>query len=501
MAVLNSDVLSRAWLSGSNMFQQRIPNPAINSYANVVAHLFAPMNQDLFNEFSGLLNGLNATYVDIKRWTHGLRVLKKPASDWGNSERHVAIKFLQAHAGKWDDETLLKVERPEFVEWFYSVGEPRRYEFSWSKQELARAFAQDGYGYDDLLSGTITQMLNSAEYDEMQIMLQMFAEADKRMGGLYRYNLSAAPTNKATAEELMIGVRATANRMEIAPTMLYNHIEVPVVEDASTLVFWCTPEVDAVVDVSLLATVFNLDKADVKYRKIVIPEFPIPNVYAALTSEDFIYYRDFMTGLEPPFYNPGNRTLKYYYWANGMIGFNPAANCVLFSTDANTTIPTITVAPTGLEFEEATTTAAIGGEKQLKLNLTGTVTGDASGTIAVEPDAALFSVAGATAEGKAVSLNTRTYVDSYGVLHVQKSELAAGDVLTVTAKSVYINPSGATTSYTATCAVTLTPQDSPDNKMDLDAKPFIQYTDDPDAVQQPVTPEPEPEPNLGDGNS
>ena len=134
MAVLNSTILERAWLNGSNDFQQRIPNPAINAYDNVVSHLFAPMNNDLFNEFSGLLNGLNATYVDIKRFENPLRSLKKDASTWGNSERHVAVKFLQAHAGRFDDETLLKVERPEFVEWFYSVAEPRRYEFSWSRQ-------------------------------------------------------------------------------------------------------------------------------------------------------------------------------------------------------------------------------------------------------------------------------------------------------------------------------------------------------------------------------
>ena len=178
-------------LSGSNMFQQRIPNPSIASYAEVVNSLFAPMNNDLFNEFSGLLNGLIGTYVESKLFENPLAVLKKPASSWGNSERHVAIKYLQAHAGRFDDETLLKVERPEFVEWFYSVTEPRRYEFSWSRQELARAFAADGYGYDDLLSGTITQMLSSANYDEMQIMLQMFAEADERTGGLYRYQLSA----------------------------------------------------------------------------------------------------------------------------------------------------------------------------------------------------------------------------------------------------------------------------------------------------------------------
>lgn len=480
MSVLNSTVLSRAWLSASNDFQQRIPNPSINAYANVVENLFAPMNNDLFNEFSGLLNGLNATYIDIKRFENPLRFIKKPSTSWGNSERHVAVKYLQAHAGKFDDETLLKVEKPEFVEWFYSVNEPRRYEFSWSKQELARAFAQDGTGYDDLLSATITQMLSSADYDEMNIMIQCFAEADRRMGGLYRYNLSAAPEDEATGKELLRGIRTVAGRMKF-PTMLYNHIPVPVHENGDSLILWTTPEVQAALDVETLASVFQLDKAEIQYRVVTIPEFPIPNVYAALTSEDFIYYRDFMTGLEPPFYNPGNRTMKYYYWANALIGVNPAANCVLFTTDENTVIPTITMSITGATLEpvDGVDTVEIGSIKPLKFALTGSVANGTGSPIAVEPDSATFTVSATNADAdEAVSLNTRTYVDAYGVLHVQKTGLTAGDIITVTAKSTYVNPSGATTDYTATATLTVTAATVAGAKECAVAQnPFIEYTD------------------------
>lgn len=481
MAVLNSTILERAWLNGSNDFQQRIPNPAINAYANVVAHLFAPMNNDLFNEFSGLLNGLNATYVDIRRFENPLRELKKPATQWGNSERHVAVKFLQAHAGKWDDETLLKVERPEFVEWFYSVAEPRRYEFSWSRQEMVRAFAADGYGYEDLLQATITQMLSSADYDEMNIMIQMFAEADRRMNGLYRYQISAAPTDEATGKELLTGIRAIAGRMQF-PTTLYNHIPVPVHESADTLILWITPEVRANLDVNTLASVFNLDRAEIQYRVITIPEFPIPNVYAALTSEDFIYYRDFMTGLEPPFYNPGNRTMKYYYWANALIGVNPAANCVLFTTEKNTMIPTVTMTINGATLNPADGNAnvEIGGEKKLKFVLTGEVTGGNSSSIVVEPDSALFEVSATDAAVEnGVTLNSRTYVDSYGVLHVQKTGLTASDLITVKAKSTYVNPSGATTEYEASTTLSVTdatPNGAKECAVSLN--PYIEYTDE-----------------------
>ena len=456
MSVLNSTVLERAWLSASNDFQQRIPNPSITAYANVVNNIFAPMNNDLFNEFCGLLNGLNATYVEQKRFDNPLRSLKKPAQSWGNSERHVAVKYLAAHAGHFDDETLLKVEKPEFVEWFYSVGEPRRYEFSWSRQEIARAFAEDGYGYDDLLSATIAQMLSSANYDEMNIMIQMFAEADNRMNGLYRYNLSAAPTTESTGKELLTGIRAVAGRMQF-PTRLYNHIDVPVFESPDTLILWTTPEVLANLDVQTLSSVFQLDRANIQYRIVTIPEFPIPNVYAALTSEDFIYYRDFMTGLEPPFYNPGNRTMKYYYWANALIGVNPAANCCLFTTEAATTIPTITMTPSGIEFSPDAGNIEIGGTLDTHIFLRGSLSASAGGTgvIGIEPDAATYVLSAVDSSNNAIDLKNTTYVDNYGILHCQKTGIAAGAVITITATASYVNPSGSTSTYTDTFTATV----------------------------------------------
>lgn len=450
MSVLNSTILERAWLSASNDFQQRIPNPSISGYANAVENLFAPLNNDLFNEFCGLLNGLNATYVDIKRFENPLRSLMKPAQSWGNSERHVAVKYLAAHSGLSTDETLLKVEKPEFVEWFYSVNEPRRYEFSWSRQEIARAFAADGYGYDDLLNATITQMLSSADYDRMNIMLQMFAEADKRMGGLYRYNLSAAPTTESTGKELLTGIRAIAGRMQF-PTMLYNHIPVPVHESPDTLILWITPEVRANLDVQTLSAVFQLDFANIQYRVITIPEFPIPNVYAALTSEDFIYCRDFMSGMEPPFYNPGNRTMKYYYWQNELLGVNPAANCVLFSTDANTAIPTITMTPSALEFSPDTGNIEAGGTLDLHVFLRGTLAnsdGGSTGVIGIEPDAATYEIVAVDSNNDPISLNSRTHVDNFGILHLQKTGVETGSTITITATATYINPSGSTSTYT-----------------------------------------------------
>lgn len=483
MAVLNSTILERAWLSGTNDYQQRIPNPSISSYAEHVAAIFEPMNNDLFNQFTGMLNGLIGTTVESDLFENPLAVLKKPAVRFGNSERAVAFKYLQAHSYAPDTETLLHVEKPEIVEWFYSVGTPRRYEFSWSRYELERAFASDGYGFDDMLTGMISQMYSSANYDEMNIMLQMFAEANQRFSALYNYNLSAAPTTESTAKELLTAIRAVAGRMKF-PTTLYNHIDVPVHENGDGLVLFITPEAMANLDVQALAYVFQLDKADIQYRIIEVPEFPIANVVAALCSEDFIYVRDIRNGIEPPFYNPENMTYKYYYHVAQLIGVNPAANCVLFSTNAGTNISTVTMSLTGAEFSPDSGTVEIGGELPLKFVLTGSVSGGA-GKIAVEPDSATYEVSAARS-GSDIPLNSRTYVDSYGILHVQKTGLEADDVITVTGTATYTNPSGSTTTYTDTFAATVAAAATKGAKEDLvDVAPQLIYTAEKDAIIEP----------------
>lgn len=43
-----------------------------------------------------------------------------------------------------------------------------------------------------------------------------------------------------------------------------------------------TPEIDAELDVEVLATAFNMDKVDINVRKIIIDKFDDPNIKLAL---------------------------------------------------------------------------------------------------------------------------------------------------------------------------------------------------------------------------
>lgn len=478
MAIKNSTILQKAWIEGSGDFQQRIPDPSISGYAATVNALFDPMNGQFMNEFANLLVGLMGTYVEGKLFENPLRELKKPAAEFGNTERHVAVQYMRSHAYDINDETLLKLEKPEFQEWFYSVNQHRRYEFSWSRYELNRVFTQgDGYQADNLLATTLDQQRSSDNYDEMQSMIQTFAYAAHNFP-LYHTNISAAPTTKELGQEMLVKIRSDAGQMQF-PSTRYNQLEIPVFESPQTLVLWVTPETDAYLDVMALADLFHVERAEVNFRKIVIPEFPIPNVYAALTSEDFVYARDVWYGIEPPFYNSANRTYKYYLFHDQMIGMNPAANCVLYSTDAATVYPSVKVDVTGIQFENDAVNCPIGGIVKLNVKATGTVEGS-DGEITLQPNAARYELSSSKA------LNTRTFIADDGTLHVQKTGLEAGDTITVTAISAYINPSGKTDEHKATCTVTLTEREEVPAKGDfVDENPNLVYTENPDTSYTP----------------
>ena len=142
---------------------------------------------------------------------------------------------------------------------------------------------------------------------------------------------------------------------------------------------------------------------------------------------------------------------------------------VLFTTEAGTTAQVVKQTVTGMTI---TGPDAIeqGGTAQLAVNLIGTIAPDVP-EIDVEPDAALYTVTATVATGSGDEAKTEAvelsewdnYVDAWGVLHIG-DDVPVGAAVTVTAKSVYVNPSAATTKYTAAHTLTVTAATSDEGK-------------------------------------
>ena len=452
MAVNNSTILAKAWLAGTNDFQQRIPDPTIAGIKATMDALFQPMNGQFFNQFMDILvNRIGFTYVRQQAYKNPLAVFKGTKISYGSTIQEIAPKWIKAHSYDDQNETLLKLHRPEAQVWYHSQNRRDQYPISVNIDELRTAFT-DEQGLNKLVASIMTTPQNADEYDEYRIMLQLIAEYESRWG-FYKHHLTSMPTDETSGKELLTALQTYGGKLQF-PSSLYSGTEIPVFAKPDELVLITTPEAQAGLNVNTLAGLFNVDLAQVKYRVVLVDEFPIKGAVALLTTEDFFVCSDTLYSTTS-FWNPQTLTTNYYLNHWGIYSVSPFVPAILFTTEEESTVtPTITQTVSGITLEAEKDAMKVGESQQLTVKLTGTISPETP-DVFVAPNAATFTVVAKDAEGEPVDLNARTRVDQYGVLHLQKTGLKAGDVLTVTATSAYTNPSGKTVGYAADKEITI----------------------------------------------
>lgn len=451
MAVNNSTILAKAWLAGTNDFQQRIPDPTVSGIKATMDALFQPMNAMYYNQFMDILvNRIGFTYVRQQEYKNPLAVFKGTKLSYGSTIQEIAPRWIKAHSYDDEAETLLKLHRPEAQAWYHSQNRRDQYAISVNVDELRTAFT-DETGLNKLVASIMTTPQNSDEYDEFLIMKQLIAEYEHKWG-FYKHHLSAAPTDDQTGKELLTALQTYGGRLQF-PSSVYTGTSIPVFAKPEELVLLVTPETQASLNVNTLSALFNVDLAQVRYRTVIIDEFPIPNAVALLTTEDFFVCSDTLFNTTS-FWNPQTLSTTYFLNHWGVYSVSPFVPAILFTTDAATVTPTITQTVSGITLEAEKETMKPGESQQLTVKLQGTISPETP-DVFVSPDAATFEVVAKDSEDAPIALNSRTRVDQYGVLHVQRTGLKAGDVITITATSAYTNPSGKTTGYTADKEITI----------------------------------------------
>lgn len=475
MALENSVIAEKIWLEAGNDFQQRIPNPTINSLEATWRALFKPGNNAYLNQFMDVLvNRVAYTYVHNLEWQNPLAVFKRAKLNYGTTVQEIALNWVKAHAYKDDIESLLRLHRPEGDVAYHTQNRQDKYPISVVLPELKNAFLDD-YGLNRLVAGIMQAPVNSDNYDEYRIALNLLATYEDAYE-FYKYPLTAVPTDEATGKEFLTAVRTLVGMLQF-PSARYNaaSVSVPVFAKPSELVLLVTPAVAASLSVEVLSSIFHVEMAEVNVRQIIVDEFPIPNVVAMLTTEDFFIMQDTLYE-NTSFWNAETLATNYYLHHWEIISASPFVPAILFTVGGDgTTIPTVKQAVTGIEITGASTAEA-GEDVQLSVNLTGTMTPGTFG-VSVEPDAATFAVSAVTAAvdddtpGSPIDLDPmKTYVDKFAVLHIA-DDMPAGAVVTVTATSAYVNPSAATQKFTATHTVTIA---EPAASAEAPAKPSVQ---------------------------
>jgi hypothetical protein len=453
MAEKNSTIIADVWLNATNDFQQRIPNPTQSSLDATVAALLDPMNNQYFNQFiDNLILRIGSTFVHQNSFKNPLAVFKKDKMMYGNTLQEIIPKWIRAHSYVDDAEDVFKMARPDVASWYHSQNRRDRYDITINEIELKNAFTEE-YGLNKLVSAILQVPMNSDEYDEYLIMKQLIAMYEKNWG-FYKHHLSGVPSDEATGKEFLKAVRTYARKLTF-PNTIYNSGEiedVPIFVKPNELVLLITPEIESSIDVDTLASVFNLDKAELKYRTIVIDEFPLPSdeCVAILTTEDFFQCRDTVYENRSQ-YNPKTLGTNYFLHHWGIYSVSPFVPAIMFTTSAGTVVSQVTQTVTGITAAIDDNTIDAGDTAAITVTLQGTITPTTDG-LTVAPDAATYDVS-ITRDGAGVN-SPATRVDNYGILHTSK-KLQSGDVITVVCTATYTNPSGATETYTDDVTATI----------------------------------------------
>lgn len=459
MATNNSTIMQAVWLAGGNDFQQRISQPSIQGIDATMRDLFQPMNRAYLNQFMDILiNKVAFTIVQGKRWENPLAVFEKRRISYGSTIEEIALKWIKAHSYRddWGDRAdditnLLKINRPDGSVAYHSINRRDTYPISINETELQDAFNSET-GLNELVARIMELPANSDAYDTYRIMLQLLKMYEDNWG-FFKVNLTAAPSDETTGKEFLTKVRGIAGRLAF-PSSIYNALtvqDIPTFAQPSELVLLTTPDVQAVLDVETLASVFQLDKAELKYRTILVDEFPIPGAVALLTTEDFFVVSD-KVYTTTSFFNPQTLTTNYYLHHISVNSVSPFVPAVLFTTAAGTVTPTVTQAVSAITLARkggGTASLLPGATLELIPGITGTLSGDPQGNLAVAPNALVYSIAAkVTNTNTPVELTPWTYVDRFNVLHIAE-DVPLNTTLTITAKTTYSNPSGATPNIAA----------------------------------------------------
>lgn len=457
MATNNATILGAVWLNATNDFQQRIPQPTQQTIASTMEALFDPMNRMYFNQFvDSLVMRIGATKVHNMRWKNRLSGFKSGKMAFGATEQEIATKWVKAHSYKDDVEDVFKMERPDSAAWYHTQNRRDRYDITVNRQELMSAFTQNE-GLANYVSSILSAPYNADEYDEYRIMMQLLAFYDKNFK-FYRHHLSGAPTDEATGKEFLKAVKTYTELLQF-PRTQYNGIRdenLPVFARPEELILMVTPAISASVDVDTLSMLFNISKAEIAPRKIIVDEFPFADddCVALLTTQDFFRCRDTLFEVDS-MYNPKTLGTNYFLHHWGIYSVSPFVPAIMFTTKDVAAGTVVTQTVTGVDVApKATAAAKPGDEVAFTTTLKGSLTNADGTAVKVAPNACTYELSAVDGDGAGVALAATTYVDEYGVLHIGKS-VKTGTVITVKVTSTYVNPSGATTPHTATATVTI----------------------------------------------
>ena len=315
---------------------------------------------------NAMVNRIAMTIVTSKMWANPWTVFKRGYMEFGETVEEVFVNLADPHS--YDPYTaskeIFKREIPDVRAAFHTMNFQKFYKTTVQNDQLRQAFLAWG-GITDLIARIVDALYTSMNYDEYITMKYMVSRAV--LNGDLAYK--AVPNVFQTADDMVFGARTVSTELTFLKTD-YNRAGVynsTLREDQYVII---SAEMEALVDVGVLARAFNMEYADFLGHVITVDSFEDHDTarlallfgddsnYTAFTSDDIaalgnvaliIVDRDWwmvFDNFQNMTENYNGEGLYWNYWLHVWKTFSvsPYSNAVAIVSSVGT-ITSVTVSP------------------------------------------------------------------------------------------------------------------------------------------------------------
>lgn len=336
-------------VKNGSIYHQYVP---VVTESTTIGEFGAPIidsqNLNVLNDFIGLLKKVVFTAVYNKTFNNPLAELEGDRMPLGQFIEDVYINPAKARGFDVNDFAgLLEKYSAEVASQYLSVNSDLQYCVTLTREKVRNAFTSWDQ-LEGLISGMVNSLYNGAFITRYNQAKGLPLAAFK--AGAVKYEVITNPTNESTAKALVRKMRADFSKMQI-PSTAFNAWQDVKGEGAFALKTWSDPQdvvvlisadIEALIDVEVLAAAFNMSKADFLGRVIVVDDFSqyaddgqvavdgsmikamiCDRAWFKIKTQDFAM---------DEFYNANNRTWQYYLNDVRMVNYSLFANAKIYTT-------------------------------------------------------------------------------------------------------------------------------------------------------------------------
>lgn len=256
--------------NNSNYYKEYVPPITDVTDLRAIGKIIMDMPA-LQNEFiSSLVNRIAIVRITSKMFENPWTRFKKGFLEFGEVIEDVFVGLTKVYEFDPEDaeETLFKRVPPDVRAAFHVMNYTKFYKVTIERQRLSKAFLS-ATGMNDLITYIMTSIYTSAAYDEFLTMKYMLGR-NILNGRLYPIEIPTVV--KANMSDIVSVVKATSNTIEF-PERLYNPAHVFQHTDKSNQYLIINAKFDAMMDVNVLASAFNMDKASFMGQRVLVDSF------------------------------------------------------------------------------------------------------------------------------------------------------------------------------------------------------------------------------------